>query len=62
MARALHSLSTLGTHARGYAILREREGGALVQSVAQARPGLALRAQVADGEFELRVPGADDTP
>ena len=62
VARALHSLSPLGTLARGYAILREREGGALVQSVAQARPGLALRAQVADGEFELRVPGADDTP
>lgn len=55
LARALHSLSPLGTLARGFAILRESSGGAIVRSVAQVSPGQPLRAQVADGGFDVRV-------
>jgi len=55
LARTLHAVSPLATLDRGYAILFEHESGRVVRSVAQATPGLALRARLADGGFALRV-------
>ena len=37
--------------ARGYAIVRARESGTVITSVAQVTDGMALRVQVQDGEF-----------
>lgn len=54
-ARALHAVSPLATLERGYALLFERDSGALLRSAEDARPGLALRARLADGELALRV-------
>jgi exodeoxyribonuclease VII large subunit len=59
LARALHSLSPIGTLARGYAILRDEAQGTLVRSVQGAAPGRRLRARVADGEFQVQVTGPD---
>jgi exodeoxyribonuclease VII large subunit len=55
LARTLHAVSPLATLQRGYAILFERESGAIVRSVKQATPGRALRARLSDGEVALRV-------
>ena len=57
LARAMHSLSPLGTLARGYAILRDEASGRLVRSVDDASPGRRLRARVVDGEFQVQVTG-----
>jgi exodeoxyribonuclease VII large subunit len=51
----LTSASPLGTLERGYAIVRQRETGAVVQSVEQIASGDALGIRVADGEFEAEV-------
>lgn len=40
---------------RGYAILHEPATGAVITSIAQATPGLLIRARVADGEFDATV-------
>jgi len=48
----LAGVSPLGTLERGYAIVRHRETGAVVRSVAQVASGDALDVRVADGEFE----------
>jgi exodeoxyribonuclease VII large subunit len=48
----LAGVSPLGTLERGYAIVRHRETGAVVRSVAQVAPGDALGIRVSDGEFE----------
>ena len=61
LARALHSVSPLGTLSRGYAILRKADDGAVVRSIAQVSGGQPLRARVADGEFEVRVTGNDES-
>jgi exodeoxyribonuclease VII large subunit len=61
LVRALHSLSPLGALARGFAILREHDSGAIVRSTSQVAPGSQLRARVMDGEIDLRVLGADST-
>jgi exodeoxyribonuclease VII large subunit len=55
LARALHAVSPLATLQRGYAILSNPATGEVVRSTTQAQPGLALRARVADGEFDVRV-------
>ena len=55
LARTLHAVSPLATLERGYAILLDDGAGEVVRSVAQAVPGRALRARVADGEFALVV-------
>lgn len=55
LARTLHAVSPLATLERGYAILLEAESGRVVRSVAQASPGQALRARVADGELRVSV-------
>ncbi len=47
----LASISPLATLERGYAIVRRRDTGAVVQSVAQVAAGDALSVRVADGEF-----------
>ena len=54
LARALAAISPLATVARGYAILHH-EDGHLVRSVLDAKPGDPIRAQLADGELQLRV-------
>lgn len=53
----IRSLGPDAVLARGYALLRD-EAGALVRSVAQARPGAALSVQLADGSFGVTVGGA----
>ena len=54
LARALAAISPLATVARGYAILHH-EDGHLVRSVKDAKPGDPIRAQLADGELQMRV-------
>jgi exodeoxyribonuclease VII large subunit len=51
----LAGVSPLATLERGYAIVRRRDTGAVVQSVTQVAPGDALGVRVADGEFEATV-------
>ncbi len=51
----LAGVSPLGTLERGYAIVRHRETGAVVRSVAQVASGDALDVRVADGEFDAEV-------
>jgi exodeoxyribonuclease VII large subunit len=51
----LNISSPLGTLERGYAIVRQRETGAVVQSVEQITSGDALNIRVTDGEFEAEV-------
>jgi len=48
----LAGVSPLGTLERGYAIVRHRKAGVVVQSVGQVAPGDTLDIRVADGEFE----------
>jgi exodeoxyribonuclease VII large subunit len=55
LARTLHAVSPLATLDRGYAILFERESGAVVRSIVQAPAGSALRARLADGELHIGV-------
>ena len=54
IVRALNAVSPLSTLQRGYAILLDAEGR-VVRCVAQAPAGSAVRARVADGEFDVRV-------
>nr|HID13666.1 exodeoxyribonuclease VII large subunit [Anaerolineae bacterium] len=51
----LTGVSPLGTLERGYAIVRHRETGAVVRSVAQVASGDTLGIRVADGEFGAKV-------
>lgn len=55
LARALNAVSPLATLQRGYAILVDIESGQVVRSPAQVAPGQALRARVAEGEFQVKV-------
>jgi exodeoxyribonuclease VII large subunit len=55
LAARLESLSPLATLARGYAIVRQDETGALVSSVTHISSGDRLAVRVADGEFGARV-------
>lgn len=48
----LAGVSPLATLERGYAIVRRRDTGAVVSSVAQVTPGDALAVRLADGEFD----------
>lgn len=51
----LAGVSPLATLERGYAIVRRRDTGAVVQSVTQVASGDTLGVRVADGEFEATV-------
>jgi exodeoxyribonuclease VII large subunit len=51
----LAGVSPLGTLERGYAIVRHRETGDIVCSVAQVAPGDALDVRVTDGDFGVKV-------
>ena len=51
----LASLDPNAVLARGYAILHEPASGAVISSVAQATPGMQIRARVSDGEFDATV-------
>jgi exodeoxyribonuclease VII large subunit len=51
----LNSASPLGTLERGYAIVRQRETGSIVQSVEQVTRGDALDVRVVDGEFKAEA-------
>jgi exodeoxyribonuclease VII large subunit len=55
LAAHLESLSPLATLARGYAIVRQDETGALINSVTQVSPGDHLSIRVVDGEFGATV-------
>ncbi|MEO8161373.1 MAG: exodeoxyribonuclease VII large subunit, partial [Arenimonas sp.] len=55
LARALASVSPLATLGRGYAVLRDSDSGALLRRAADARPGQALDAQLAEGGLRLLV-------
>ena len=51
----LQALDPLAVLSRGYAVLSEVGSGKVITSAGAARPGLLLRAQVADGEFRVRT-------
>lgn len=50
----LHAVSPLGTLARGYAIVR-RKDGRVVRRADEVKPGETLQVQVSDGEFDVAV-------
>ena len=54
LARSLHAISPLATVARGYAILRQRDGR-VVRSVVDAAPGDTLQARLQDGRLDVQV-------
>lgn len=54
LARTLSAVSPLATLGRGYSILLDADSGTVVSRAAEARPGQALRARLADGELKLR--------
>jgi exodeoxyribonuclease VII large subunit len=51
----LAGVSPAGTLERGYAVVRQRETGAVVRSVTQVAPGDMLDVRVSDGTFETEV-------
>ncbi len=51
----LEALSPLSTLARGYAVVRQADTGAVVRSVDQVRVGDLLQVRVQDGEFGAEV-------
>jgi exodeoxyribonuclease VII large subunit len=53
----LLALSPRATLERGYAIVRQRESGTVVRSIAQVHSGDGLAVQVQDGEFGATVGG-----
>jgi exodeoxyribonuclease VII large subunit len=55
LARTLQAVSPLATIGRGYAVLTATGTGELVSSVAQARPGTAVTAQLHDGWLDCTV-------
>ncbi|MEO7936349.1 MAG: exodeoxyribonuclease VII large subunit [Dokdonella sp.] len=55
LARALHAVSPLATLGRGYAVLVDRESGAVIHSVTQVTGKSRLRGILADGELGLRL-------
>ena len=55
LAGQLAGVSPLGTLERGYAVVRQRETGAVVRSTQQVTAGETLDVRVADGEFEAQV-------
>jgi exodeoxyribonuclease VII large subunit len=54
LARTLSAVSPLATLGRGYAILQDAGSGRVIARRADARPGQALIARLADGELGLR--------
>lgn len=60
-AAELDALSPLAVLARGYAILSDARG-VVLRRAADARPGLALRARLPDGEVPLEVSAAFTPP
>ncbi|UUE97831.1 exodeoxyribonuclease VII large subunit [Xanthomonas hortorum pv. pelargonii] len=55
LARSLEAVSPLATVARGYAIVTRPVDGSVVRSAGEVSPGERLRAQLADGNIEVRV-------
>jgi exodeoxyribonuclease VII large subunit len=55
LGRTLQAVSPLATLERGYAILLEPDGGRVVRSVGQVRPGQRLQGRLVDGSLLLRV-------
>ncbi|HET8626766.1 MAG TPA: exodeoxyribonuclease VII large subunit [Thermomicrobiales bacterium] len=55
LARQLAALDPQAVLGRGYAVVTDRDSGAVVAGVAGATPGRALRVAVADGVFAARV-------
>jgi exodeoxyribonuclease VII large subunit len=55
LARTLHAVSPLDVIARGYAVLSDRESGAVVNSVQGISDGDHLRAQLRDGSLDCIV-------
>ncbi len=59
LARALHAVSPLATLGRGYAILIDRQSGAVIRSVTEVDHQTRLRSVLVDGELNLRLDGGD---
>lgn len=57
----VRSLGPQAVLARGYALVRDGSG-ALIRSVEQAKPGLALSVQVSDGSFDVSVTAGGEGP
>ncbi len=55
LARALHAVSPLATLGRGYAVLIDRQSGAVIRSVTAVDPTTRVRGVLVDGEIALRV-------
>jgi exodeoxyribonuclease VII large subunit len=60
LARTLASVSPLATLARGYAVLRDADSGALLRRAADGHPGQAVEAQLGEGRLRLRVEGKSE--
>ncbi|WDM73860.1 exodeoxyribonuclease VII large subunit [Xanthomonas cucurbitae] len=60
VVRSLEAVSPLATVARGYAILTRPADGQVIRSASEVAPGERLRAQLADGNIEVRVESGED--
>lgn len=58
-ARALDTVSPLATLNRGYAIVSDAEGGAVISHVQHARRGQAIRARLVDGNLLAEIKDLD---
>ncbi|WP_312929417.1 exodeoxyribonuclease VII large subunit, partial [Stutzerimonas nitrititolerans] len=54
LAQTLHIVSPLATLSRGYSILLDERGQA-IRRASQTQPGQRLKAQLGEGELEVRV-------
>lgn len=61
METALDSLSPLAVLARGYAVVRRKEDGAVVRRADQVKPGEAVSLRVSEARIEATVDRADPT-
>ena len=60
LARALDGVSPLATLERGYAIVTEDAGGAVLREAASVRPGQAVTARLHRGRLRCTVTGVED--
>lgn len=58
LSARLGALDPAAVLARGYAVVRQRDSGALLTSLADVQPGAALSVRLHDGEFVARVEDA----
>jgi exodeoxyribonuclease VII large subunit len=57
--RALDTVSPLATLNRGYAIVSDAAGGAVISHIKDARSGQAIRARLTDGSILAEIKGLE---